>query len=77
VPSESVGDMFDVHWIIKNERVCLPRNTLPSLPLVNDELRISDGKFVRVKKIVWCLDEKSTYGPNWQRVNIEVEKIKL
>lgn len=72
---------LDIHWIVKNKRVWLPLNKMDYMPRAGDELRVKDGEFFRVVRIVWCLDEKSTIGPhsinlpNHQRVNIELVEI--
>ncbi len=46
---------------------------LDELPRVDDRLRLSAKKFLKVVEVVWCLDEEKTFG---QRINIaaEIEK---
>lgn len=65
--------LFSIHWILKNERVPLPMNSLIALPSVGDEIRASRNKFYTVARIVWCLDEPHEFG---QRVNIEIKRAK-
>ena len=65
---------FDIHWIVGEDYVLLPVNHLEHLPNVGDEIRASRRSFFKVVKRVWCLDEPRTLG---QRVNIQLEKVKL
>ena len=67
---------FNIHWIVGGRRKFLPKNTLPAVPHVGDEVRASDKEFYTVRHVVWCLDEGDSMGLG-QRVNIGLEPIKL
>lgn len=36
-------------------------------------MRFDDEKYGIVKEVVWCMDERDRYPPEYQRVNLRIE----
>lgn len=62
---------IQIHFILRNKLYAVKYAC--HTPYVDDEIRLSDGKFYRVKRLVWVYDEPECY---YDRVNIEIKKIR-
>ena len=66
--------MYRVHWIFKDQLLMVTRPA--HIPDVGDEIRVSEVKFYKVKRRVWCMDEELANAAG-TRVNIELVKVKI
>lgn len=61
------------HVIEEKTGKMLANSLLVVCPRAGEEIRISIDGYYTVKRVIWCLDESSSFG---QRVNIGVERAK-
>lgn len=66
-----MSGIISAHVIDQKTGEMLARPFMAACPRVGDEIRINDDAYYAVKRVIWCLDESSSFG---QRVNIGVER---
>ncbi len=62
--------MIYAHIIDNNTGTLLVKTGMQHAPRVGDEIRLQEDKYVRVKVVVWCVDEEDPLRRD--RVNIGV-----